>query len=131
MVVADTSVLITWLREPESEVGRIVDSLLAESSIVMTGTVLAEVLQGARTDFEFEALLDRLNALICLDTNKRAFTEAARTVSRLRRAGSVIPLSDALIAEVAKQHNLPVYSVDRHFERVPGLRLHRPELPLN
>ncbi len=126
MVVADTSVLIAWLREPESEVGRIVDSLLAARSIVTAGTILTEVLQGARTDFEFSALLDRLGALVCLDTDKRAFTEAALTVSRLRRSGSAIPLSDALIAEVAKQHGLPVYSIDRHFERVPGLRLHRP-----
>ncbi len=128
MVIADSAAWIDWLRNPGSEVGEVVESLLATNQVVLVGIVLGEVLQGARTDFEFDALLDRLDELEYLHTDKRAYTDAALTVLRLRKQGKQLPLSDAIIAEVAKQHGLPIYSRDRHFERVPGLHLYSPEV---
>ena len=126
MVIVDSSAWIDWLHDPGSETGQVVDSLLTRKQIVLVGTVLAEVLQGARTDFEFDTLLDHLDELDYIDTNKRAFGDAALMVSRLRREGKQLPLSDAIIAEVAKQHDLPVYSPDHHFEWISDLKLYLP-----
>ena len=127
MVIADAAAWIDWLRDPTSEVGQVVDSLLARNQIALVGIVLGEVLQGARTDFEFESLLDRLDELDYFDTNKRAFIDAGLTVSRLRREGKQLPLSDAIIAEVAKQNDVPVYSPDHHFHWVPDAKSYSPE----
>ena len=126
MVIADTSAWIEFLRKPDSEVGRVVDSLLASQQIAMVGTVLAEVLQGARTEFEFDELSNRLVDLEFFDTDKQAWVNAALTASRLRRQGFQVPLSDLVIAEVAKQRHLQLYAIDGHFQLVPGLELYSP-----
>ncbi len=45
----------------------------------------------------------------------------ARVLSELRRKGSPIPTNDLWIAALAMQHDLPLYTRDRHFERIEGL----------
>lgn len=40
----------------------------------------------------------------------------------LRRAGTPIPSNDLWIAALCRQHDFPVLSKDRHFDRVKGLR---------
>ena len=51
-------------------------------------------------------------------------TAAVYAVIRLelRRAGTPIPSNDLWIAALSRQHDLPVLSKDRHFDRVKGLR---------
>ena len=39
----------------------------------------------------------------------------------LRRAGTPIPANDIWIAALARQHDLPILSQDRHFDMVSGL----------
>ena len=43
--------------------------------------------------------------------------------SRLRGHGIRIPTNDIWIAALSIQHNLPIYSRDRHFQMVPGVQL--------
>ena len=45
----------------------------------------------------------------------------------LRRARAVLADHDLWIAATALAHDLTLVSRDRHFDRVPGLRLHRPD----
>jgi hypothetical protein len=40
----------------------------------------------------------------------------------LKRAGTPIPSNDLWIAALCRQHDFPVLSKDRHFDRVKGLR---------
>ena len=53
MVIADSSVWITFQRFPGSPDGREMDLLLAEDKIVMVGPVLTEVLQEAWSENEW------------------------------------------------------------------------------
>ena len=41
--------------------------------------------------------------------------------SELRQAGTPIPANDVWIAALARQHDLPILSCDRHFDRVQRL----------
>ena len=41
--------------------------------------------------------------------------------SELRQAGTPIPANDVWIAALARQHDLPILSCDRHFDRVKRL----------
>ncbi len=43
----------------------------------------------------------------------------------LRKIGKPIPTNDIWIAAVAFQQGLPLFTLDRHFEKVPGLVLIR------
>ena len=124
MVVADSSAWIDYFRSPESHIGREVASLIASNEMAVVGPVVAEVLQGARSPTEFDFLRTRLDALRFLDDDKDTWVMVGQVANELRRLGRTIPLSDVIIAVVAMQHNEPVFTTDRHFELVPGLRLH-------
>jgi predicted nucleic acid-binding protein len=45
----------------------------------------------------------------------------ARVRDELSRLGTPIPENDVWIAALARQHDLPVVTRDRHFERVPSV----------
>ncbi len=126
MVVADTSVWVSYLRDPNTDTGNAMDSLLRRREVLMVGVVLAEILQGARSTRQFDELEDRLTAMSYLDTGKDAWVGAAHLFRELRAKGAMIPITDLLIAATALQYNEPVYTLDEHFERVPGLRLFSP-----
>ena len=45
----------------------------------------------------------------------------ARIFQQLRRQGTPIPTNDIWIAALAIQHDLPLFSRDRHFEHLPQI----------
>lgn len=100
--------------------------MLFRGEVSMVGMVLSEILQGARTDSEFATLRDRLTALEFLEVTLETWVKVGEIALELRRQGYPVPLTDLTIAAVAIQHNQSVYTLDQHFQRVPGLELHQP-----
>jgi len=100
--------------------------LLFRGEVSMVGMVLSEILQGARTHSEFATLRDRLTALEFLEVTLETWVKVGEIALELRRQGYPVPLTDLTIAAVAIQHNQSVYTLDQHFQRVPGLELHQP-----
>jgi len=130
VILADTSVWIEFLRRPDSPDGRALRGILLEDQVVMTGIVLAEILQGTRSREDLERLSDLLGALRFLDADRNTWEAAGRRSHELRRQGLPTPLSDLLIAEIALSNDSLVFSNDSHFERVPGLRRYMADGPL-
>ena len=90
----------------------------------MVGPVLAEVIQGARSQEELEWLRRRLSALPFALETEETWVRVGRLSHQLRRQGSTVGLVDLLIASLALEHGHQVYTLDHHFQRVPGLRLY-------
>ena len=88
----------------------------------MTDVVLAEVLQGARTEREFEILLSHLRALPYQEMSKDTWVSAGRIGLELRMADGLIPLTDLAIAALALEYDHEVCTLDGHFDRVAGLK---------
>lgn len=126
MVVADTSVWIPFFTDPGSPEKRAVDDLIDARSLALVGVVLAELLQGCRTPKESEEILDVVTALDFLDTTCSTWQRAGQLSASLRRNGITIPLTDLTIAALALEHRCQVFTLDPHFEKVPGLSLYRP-----
>ena len=127
MVVVDSDVWIHYLRSPDSPTGSTLQALLDANTVVMVGVVLAEVLQGARTEREYSALLPRLNAVPYEETTKESWAAAGQIAAQLRGAGNTIPLTDVSIAAMAMEGGHELFSLDSHFARVPGLTLYAPQ----
>ncbi len=124
-VVIDTSVWADYFRRPGSAEGEEVSRLLVSGSGVMVGVVYAELLRGARDDEQVSFLEEVLDAVPFVEVTKRTWNRAGRILAELQRRGSVIPMADAVIAGVALEHGLSVFTRDGHFQRVPGLALHQ------
>ena len=127
MVIADTTVWIEFFNDPESEEKHVIDLLIDEDELVLVGPVLAELLQGCRTMAEAGAVLDHLAALRFLETNFSIWRRAGEVSFGLRRKGTTLPLMDVIIAALALEHHAEIFTIDPHFQKIPGLKLYRPK----
>ena len=126
MVVVDSDVWIHYLHSPGSPTGSALQALLDANQVVMVGVVLAEVLQGARTEREYATLLPRFDAVPYQETTKESWAAAGKIAAQLRWSGNIIPLTHITIAAMAIQGGHELFSMDGHFRRVPHLRLYSP-----
>ena len=126
MVIADTSAWIAFQTKPDSEFGRQLDALLAGDEIVMVGPVLAELLQGARSESDFSFFAERLGALAFLEADQATWIKAGELNYQLRARGRIIPMADLIVTALAIQHGIPVYTSAKDYQEVPGLQIYEP-----
>ncbi len=43
----------------------------------------------------------------------------------LKSKGLNLPFSDILLAAIAIEHNFSIFTLDKHFEKIPGVRIHK------
>lgn len=125
MIIADTNIWIDFIRKPNSDAANVVRDLLGKDQLALVGVVLAEVLRGLRG--RREKFQDLLDAVPFLEMSKRTWVAASRIAQQLDSDGSPIPMGDAFIAAVALEGDHEVFTHDKHFDRVPGLRLYKAE----
>jgi predicted nucleic acid-binding protein len=97
---------------------------LQNSSVFTCGPVLSELLQGARGDHDRETVLGAHRSLEYAEATPAVWVRAGDLAGTLRRSGTTVPLSDLLIAAIAVEQRLEVITADRHFELIPGVRIH-------
>lgn len=129
MVIADTSAWIPYFRQFDSLEAQVIDDLLSADRLVLVGVVLAELLQGSRSSEEREEILFALAGARYIETDFTIWRLAGELSASLRRRGTPLPLSDLIIGSLALEHGHEVYTLDAHFQSIPGLRLYQPARP--
>jgi len=124
VVIADTSVWIEYFKGGDERVRVTLRRLIRAEQVVLVGVVLAELLQGCRSSKEADTVLSTLAGLRFLETTFSIWKRTGELSVTLRRKGVTLPLSDLLIATLAMEHRCQVYTLDPHFEQIPGLTLH-------
>ena len=124
MPIVDTSVWIAFQRDPQSPAGRELDRLLEVDEVIMVGPVLTEILQGTRSSSEFVFFASRLTHLPYLETEQDTWVKAGELNRELRGSRRMLALSDLVISAIALEHDVPVFSLDGDFNRVPELKMH-------
>ena len=125
MIIIDTSVWVQGFRLRAAPERLEVDRLLARDEAAVVGVVLAEVLQGARNPREFEELRGWLTALPYLEETRDTWARVGGLSYQMHRNGTPVSLLDLVIAALALEDNCAVYTLDEHFQRIPGLQLHQ------
>ena len=126
MVIADTSVWINAQRLPESLDSQEFWRLFDGRQVVMVGPVFTELLQGSRTQRDFDLLLGHFAALDYLEADQQTWQTVARIRRGLGLRGCQIGFSDTITAALSIQHAVPLYTLDGAFGRIPELKLYAP-----
>lgn len=113
-VLIDTSVWIEFFRQHEPSYG-IVTKLIDEEQVVCCGLVLAELMQGAKSDKELAILDDFLHVFPFIPETPELWASAGKLSFKLRRKGVTIGLSDCFIAVAAASVKAQVATLDSHF----------------
>lgn len=123
MVLLDSNILIDYYKSRASELAKKIDSM----QIAVCGIVKTEVLHGARTDDEFDKILNSLKTFELLITDEYDYEMVGLLINTLRRNGIQVPLPDAIIAFEAMKYDAELWSNDKHFKLIQNVY---PELKL-
>ena len=125
-VLLDTSVLLHAQKLPKSGVARQVAALLASGEAAVAGPVIMEYMRGARTQGQLHFLRERIVSIDFLVADQLVWSLAGNLAFRLRRSGKHLPDPDVIVAATAIRHDVPLYTLDKGFNRIDELEFYRP-----
>jgi predicted nucleic acid-binding protein len=131
-ILVDTSVWIDFFNGIKSVASGILYKMLeAEDSICISDIILAETLQGFRSDEDFESAKTHLLYFPVYSLGSPdSYIKAAQLYRMCRKKGITIRKTiDCLIAQTAIEHHLVLLHRDKDFDKiasVSGLRVHQP-----
>jgi predicted nucleic acid-binding protein len=118
----DTSVWSLALRRDglssAPEVKALRSALEVGQTVVTTGLVLQELLQGFTGPRARKEIIERFSALPLLSPDRQDHIEAAELRNRCRRAGTQVGTIDAVLAQLCVRHRLTLLTTEGDFSRV-------------
>jgi predicted nucleic acid-binding protein len=117
MILVDTSVWINFFggkRTPSTDA--LIKAIEESADLCICGLIMTEILQGIRSDSEFEKTKEILSKLLFLPITKEMFVKAASLYRTIRKKGQTIrsPI-DCIIAEVCLEHEIHLLHEDKDF----------------
>jgi len=131
-VLIDTSIWIEFFNVAEGKVFQEVTRLLREDRAVYSGIIALELIRGAKTARELSTLEDLFHSIARVDEQRSSYGQAGHLGYKLARKGLTMGTVDLLIAQVAMDHQLALYTQDHHFRSIAKhstLKLHHPSTP--
>ncbi len=127
-ILLDSSVLIHAQRLPDSDITAHLGEVLASGEAVVTGPVIMEFIRGARSQEQIDRFTRTVVAIDFLEMDQAVWVVAGRLGIQLKLSGLGLPASDVIVAATAIRHNVPLYTLDKGFNRIPDLKLYEPSL---
>ena len=117
MIMVDTSVWIDYFNGKVSPETNSLDNVLTEGNVVIGDLILLEILQGLRTDKDYNLAKQNLKNLDQYELFGKQMVEKCATNYRsLRKKGITIrKTADVIIATFCIENNMPLLFSDRDF----------------
>lgn len=123
MILPDTNILIDFWRNPE----KMQNVNINPNDFAISGPIKTELLQGAKDDDDFDAILHFFEGFRLLITDEYDYEYTGLLLQTLRKQGIQLPMTDALIAYTAIKYDVPLWTKDKHFKYIQAIY---PELKL-
>ena len=124
-LLVDTSVWSLALRRDRPadvpEVTRLGLAIDRGESLLTTGLILQELLQGFADATAQQQIIDRFAAFPLIVPDRRDHIAAAELRNTCRRGGVQVGTIDALLAQLCLRHDLTLLTTDRDFHHIARL----------
>ena len=121
--ILDANVVIDLLKGKENVAFEIDKS----KAVYIPVFALGELYLGAESSNRIQYHLDQINAFLTianvLNTSDNTALIYGEMKSDLKRKGTPIPENDIWIAALAKEHEMPIVTRDKHFKNLPDIKL--------
>ena len=117
-VLIDTSAWVDFLRPGLRPLGERVDELLGADQARICGVVITELLHGIKGGGEERQVLWLLERVWRIETIEQDWDDAGNLLRTLRKKGLTVPVTDAMVAVVAKRNGVAVLTADDHFRHL-------------
>ena len=125
MILVDTSVIIDFWKRPTKALREVFE----ENEIFISGVTKSELLYGARSNNDFQKIINSLAVFQAVSISDDTWNNLGKNLFTLKKRGITVPFQDALIATIAIDSELELWTYDKHFSMIknilPDLRLFR------
>lgn len=117
-VLIDTSVWIDFFRKKGSHVSALVQEYLKNGRACWAGPIIIELYQGAKTQKEVQVLEDLLGTISYIEITMAYYHKAGIISQKAARNGKSFSVIDMIIAIVAHEEHISLFSLDTHFQEI-------------
>lgn len=125
-VLIDTSVWIAFFRNTSPEISEKVEDLISNAEVCVPHIVIAELIQGAKSDREIATIESFVDTFTIIDQTENTWIKAGKLAYSLKKKGRTINLADCYIAVMGQEQACRIYTLDVHFkdiQKVTGIQL--------
>lgn len=120
-ILIDSSVWVAG-QNPKKPECLILKRMISNNELIYTAApIQTEVCQGAKTEELFNRLWDSFLGFEFLEIENRHWGLSAWNYFKCRKAGLTPSTMDCLIATLAREYHVPLWTLDRHFEKVSSI----------
>lgn len=117
-IILDTSIWIEYFRGKNTEICLKIEEYLDSASIFIPKIIIAELIQGAKSEKEIKVIEDVVDAFNLIDQTDDTWLKAGKLSYELKRKGKNINLTDCYIALICKENNCQIFTLDIHFKYI-------------
>ena len=117
-ILIDTSVWIDYFRNQSALFVDFVAKIVKNHEICVPRIVLAELMQGAKSEKELSVIAEFMEAFTIIGQTDQTWVKSGRLSYELRKKGKNVNLTDCYIAVMAQENNCAVFTLDRHFKDI-------------
>jgi predicted nucleic acid-binding protein len=120
-VLVDTSVWIAYFRNTSPELSQKLEELMSDSEVCIPRIVIAELIQGSKSDREISTIENLADAFVVIDQTEATWVEAGKLAYKLKKKGQTINLADCYIASIAQEQGCDIFTLDQHFKQIQDM----------
>lgn len=117
-VLIDTSVWIEYFKDGGNQFAEKVDEVLTFSDVYVPKIVIAELIQGAKSEKEVSVIEEFIGAFNIVDQTEDTWMKAGRLSFSMKRKGITVSIIDCYIAVIANENNCKIFSLEGHFKSI-------------
>jgi len=121
-MLVDSTIYIDLLRGGE-DIPFVLRPFLLSGELFICGVIRVEVLRGIRSIETRHELSELFDLMAQVPTDARIWAKVTDLAWKLDRRGTVLPLSDLVIACCAFAVDTAVITTDPHFSQIAGLKV--------
>ncbi len=110
-VLIDTSIWISYFRKDQL-VYQKVNKLIDDDRVCCTNLIVAELVQGSKSEKEINVIKDFLDVFQFLKERDDTWLKAAYLSFRLRKKGKTVGLADCYLAQTALENDVSIFAFD-------------------
>jgi predicted nucleic acid-binding protein len=120
-ILIDTSVWIEYFRNKSDVLSEQVDAILSYDEVVVPKVVIAELVQGARSEKEISVVEGFVGAFNVVDHKEGTWERAGKISYGIRKKGRQANLADCYIAVIARDNQSYILTLDQHFKDIKDM----------
>lgn len=117
-VLIDTSIWIEFFREKRPKISSKLREFLRLNLACYAGPIAVELYQGAKTNKEIQVIEQLFETMTYIEMTRLHYLHAGFIGQKAAREGKIFSTIDVIIAAVAHDEGLSLFSLDKHFHEI-------------